>query len=462
MRSIKSAIVTRLVWGTAALLLIGAVAFTFMARRLLTEQFDAASASKLRTFTALFEQEGRRIELDLVTEFLPEFEAGEDAEYFQVWHEDRELGRSDSLGELELPRNVGTEAAPATFDLTLADGRAGRAIGAAMTVRRYERTLFADPGPAEVAIVLARSREGLNHALAILMGASGIGIVVLVLGGLFLGRRVADRGLEPVADLVAHVERIDDPTQARTFRAESAPVELQPIATGLNQLVERLALLLQRERRTSANIAHELRTPVSELLITAEVALRFGNADELRAALEEVCEVGQQMRRMIHTLLELARIESGQTMLKSEPVDLTELVESCWQPYGEQARARALLFGIEGDGAEVTTDRSALSILVSNLLGNAAEHAPEGTRVECALAGDDGPHLTLSNSANGLKPEDLDKLTEPFWRASEAREDRDHAGLGLALSRRLAELLDLELTFTLEGGVFRADLSFPR
>jgi two-component system sensor histidine kinase QseC len=464
LRSIRTAIVAGLAGGTAALLIAGAIALTWGARRLLIDQFDAAAASKLSMFAALFEQEGPRIELDLVDEVLPEFRAGERPEYFQVWRADDELARSPSLGALALPRRVGTEAAPETFDLVLPDGGNGRAIGALVTVRRYERSLFGDPGPAQLAIVLARDREELDRALGLLVAGTAGGIAVLVLGGLVLGLRVTDRGLAPVAELVHHVERIGDPTRAAAFPVGATPVELRPIAAGLNRLVERIGRLLERERRTSANVAHELRTPISELLTIAEVALRFGDAAEARRALEEVLEVGQQMRRLVGTLFELARLEAGaagDAALAREPVDLAELVHACWEPLEPEARKRGIRLEITGAAAPVEGDPGALAILVSNLLGNAAEHAPEGSRVACALARDRGTTLQVSNPAGGLLPGDLDKLTEPFWRASAARDDRGHVGLGLALVRRLAEVLGVELRFALVGGELQARLGFP-
>jgi signal transduction histidine kinase len=103
-----------------------------------------------------------------------------------------------------------------------------------------------------------------------------------------------------------------------------------------------------------------------------------------------------------------------------------------------------------------------LTIVLSNLLGNAVAYAPDGSAITCGLVrGTGGCSLVVSNPASGLRDEDLDKLTEPFWRASSAREDRTHAGIGLALSRRLAERLSLTLSFTLAGGLFAARLDFP-
>lgn len=461
MKSIRRAILARLVLGTALLLLAGTLAFTLGARALLSKQLDASLRAKASSLLALFEQEGPLLEFDPAGAYMPEFEPGEAPEYYQVWRGEKPLVRSPSLGEADLPKRFGTEEEPLAFDLELPDGRRGRAVGAELEVRDYERSILGNPGPARVIVVVARERRELDAALLAMLGGGAAGSALLLLGVLFLGSRVADRGLKPVGALVRHVERIEDPTLANAYPLTGTPVELQPIAAGVNRLVERLAAELQRERRTAANIAHELRTPVSELLVLSEVALRCADDPEHAfEALRQVRDVSLQMRRLIGTLLELARLESGQTPLEPEPVELAGLVRDCWQPLADEARARGLDFELSGAEPTVDADRGALGILCANLLGNAVEHAPQGSRVECVLAPGPLPSLTLSNPANGLAPEDLDKLTEPFWRASASREDRRHVGLGLALARRLAELLDVELTFALDQGRFKARLCF--
>jgi signal transduction histidine kinase len=228
-------------------------------------------------------------------------------------------------------------------------------------------------------------------------------------------------------------------------------------------MLDRIRTAFERERRTAANIAHELRTPVAELVCLAETAQRYP-ADPAESArrLGELREIGEQMSSLIATLLELARMESGHVPLELEPVELAEMVRDCWIPLSAAADAKRQTFRPPpGHGPPVRADRFALSILLANLLRNAVDHAPEGDRIRCDVE-NGGPRcwLVLSNAANGLSAADLDKLAEPFWRASASREDRAHAGIGLSLARRLAELLEVELCFQLEQGVFRARLAF--
>ena len=232
---------------------------------------------------------------------------------------------------------------------------------------------------------------------------------------------------------------------------------------GYNLLLERIKAAFQRERRTAANIAHELKTPIAELQLHSEVALRFAEGETVdRAVLEEVRGIAEQMGRQVGTILELARFESGQIPLEPEELDLGELARECWQHLRVVADAESKSLRWTGDeAARVFLDRAALSIIFSNLLSNAVEYSPPGSEIHLAMNRNGGCSMTLENQASDLENDDLDKLTEPFWRASTAREDRSHAGIGLALARRLVDLLELRMNFAVDSGLFRVSLHFP-
>jgi signal transduction histidine kinase len=464
--SIRRTLGLRLSLGALVILLAAAGFLYAGVRWLLTDQFDAALRSKMATFTTLTEQEGDYVELGFVELAMPEFSAASEPEYVQLWFadpgDDLVLYRSPSLGEDALPRLGGTEAAPAFRDLTLPDGRAGRAIGAEFEIHQY------DPGPegrgvARVAIVLAKGTSALDRALGLLLSGTLVAILLMVGLGLLLGALALRRGLRPLDELAQHVAALVDPTNAQPFVVAGLPAELVPLVENHNQMLKRIRAAFEREHRTAANIAHELRTPVAELVLLAETAQRQ-RADPLQSerCLAELREIGEQMSTLIATLLELARMESGRVPLEIESVDLAEIVGACWTPLSAAAEAKRQTFEpLPGRGPTVRADRAALSILLANLLRNAVEHAPLGDRISCAIeSGRERCWFVLSNAADGLAPEDLEKLSEPFWRASASRDERNHAGLGLSLARRFAELLDLGLSFELERGVLRVRLSF--
>lgn len=463
MKSIRRTLFWRLSGGALVLLLLGAVLLAAGVRWLLTDQFDATLRTKLATFAELLEQDGWDIEIDFVLQAMPEFSAASKPEYLQLWLPDGGDGyRSASLAGGDLPRFAGTETEPEVRDLELPDGRAGRAIGAEFEIHHYTPGTE-DPGAARVILVLAKGRASLDRALAMLLGGTVCGILLLLGAGFFVGQSAVARGLRPLDDLARHVSAIDDPRLASRFPAEALPAELAPLAASHNEMLDRIRAAFERERRTTANIAHELRTPVTEFMILAETAQRYpADTAETARRLGELREIGQQMSSLIATLLELGRMESGHVPLELESVDLAEMVRDCWSPLSGAAAAKRQTFRAPlGNGPHVRADRAALSILLGNLLSNAVDHAPAGDQIGCEVeSGSDRCRLVLSNAANGISAQHLDNLTEPFWRASRSREDRSHAGIGLSLASRLATLLDLDLDFAIEDGIFRARLSF--
>ncbi len=464
MKSIRRTLLWRLLGGVLVLLVAGAALLYVGTRWLLTEQFDTTLRTKLATFVTLIDEEGYDIEISLDPKSMPEYVASEEPEYFQLWLFDGEvLYRSPTLGEADLTRSFGTESEPVVQNVALPDGQAGRAIGAEFTIHNYEPGAK-DPGPAHVVLVLARGRGTLDRALAILLAGTITGILLLLGAGGLIARAAVTRGLLPLEDLARHVGAVDDPARASRFPLEGVPDELAPLAESHNQMLARIRAAFERERRTTANIAHELRTPVSEFVMLAETAERWtDDPGSTSRKLGELREIGGQMSNLISTLLELARMESGQVPLEIEPIDLAEMVRECWNALTAASQAKGVTFLAPlGSGPLVQADRAALSILLANLLANAVQHAPAGDEIGCEV-GNTNEHgfLVLTNSANGLAAEDLDKLTEPFWRRSASRSDRTHAGLGLSLVARLAALLKLELSFRVEAGVFRAEIGFP-
>lgn len=464
MTSIRRELRQRLCASALVLLLAAACLLYFGVRWLLVDQFDDGLRAKLGTFTTLIEQDGDLVELDFIDLAMPEFSADDQPEYVQMWLADRDddyvLYRSPSLAEMHLPRLSGTESAPSFRSLVLPDGRKGRAIGAQFTIREYSPGEVGRP-PARVALVLAKGTAGLEAALrTLLAGMAGLAVLFLAAGYLLVGGALR-RGLRPLDRFALHVGSVEDPARARPFDVQGIAAELVPLVEGHNQMLARLHRVFERERRTAANIAHELRTPVAELVALTEFAHHEGaGAEENTRVLGELRELGRQMSGRIATLLELARMETGRAPLEIETLDLLELLRDCWAPLaGAASTKRQDLVLPVGIGPMVRADRVALSILLANLLRNAVDHAPEGDRFRCSLDVQEADcWLLLANQADGLAPDEVELLGEPFWRASAARDDRSHAGLGLTLVRRLADLQGLELAFRVEEREFRVGL----
>ncbi len=269
--------------------------------------------------------------------------------------------------------------------------------------------------------------------------------------------------MQAVADQAAH---IDANSLDKRLPVAGLAAELRPICQCINELIERVEAGFKRERQFTANVAHELRTPIAELRTMAEVAVQ--RASRTGAAPEQddrdALDIALQMEGIVTTLLALARCQAGTEVANPGRVDLGEVVSGSWRKFALAADARRLRLAIETPaGMTIVTDRGLLSAMLDNVVFNATEYTPRGGDVRCQFnrAGD-GVTLTIANATAGLSPEDLPHLCEPFWRKDAARSASSHSGLGLALVDAYAKLLNIELKLDLSPDKrFSVALTFP-
>ncbi|MDE2111986.1 MAG: heavy metal sensor histidine kinase [Alphaproteobacteria bacterium] len=256
---------------------------------------------------------------------------------------------------------------------------------------------------------------------------------VLVLVGLW----IATRGLAPlrrIADAAGAVTPLRLSERIPTI--PPWPKELAGLVTVFNAMLERLDEAFGRLSRFSADLAHELRTPLGNLIGEIEVSLRRPRtAEEYRATLESNLEECRRLSTLIEDLLFLARTEHAEVTLHRERIEVRDICDQAIVRLTAAARARDVDVHIEGD-ADVKADPVLLSQAVANLLSNAVCHAPEGTAV-CIRArkADDGTvAITVHNGGVPIAPEHVPHLFDRFYRADPARSHGVGQGTGLGLS----------------------------
>jgi len=465
-KSIRAFLLRRLLGGAALVLLGAGIAVSVIVTRSLEAEFDRNLADRAQAFASILFQAGDQIEFEFSEQLMPEFVRAERPSYFELWIEGGPaFERSESLGEgdLAFPDGIGGE--PRHWTAPLPDGREGRYLGQVLEIHHvYPEEGPERPTPARIRVVVARGREDLVAAQRTLLQQCAGACLVLIVLIAVLSWTAVDRGLAPARRLAAAVDALDVQHLPESLELGELPSELRPLADKTDALVRRVDAALQRERRTTADIAHELRTPISEILIASEVALRderdFGSA---RRALATVRGIAWRMGRSVSTLLQLARLEMGAERFERGPVDLGPIVREALRTFAALGRERSVrVSNLVAPGSVVAGDAEVLRIVVSNLVSNALAHSPPGTAVECRVERPRGRwRLVVQNDASDLVPEDLASLSEPFWRKERSRSDRNRSGLGLALSSALAAQTGLDLEFELEEGTFRAILAGP-
>jgi signal transduction histidine kinase len=477
MRSIRTQLIVTLLVCLTLFFAVASAALYLSARNALLDQFDDALATEVLSFTEMveWEEEGGESVIDVeFSEFpLPEFEPAPAAGFYEVWsREGTPVARSPSLEGKDLPRLEGRRETPRIRDIPLPDGRSGRA--ATLLFSPYSETdsgerVRDESAALQLSMTIARSREELDRALMTL----GTGFVLLGLlltaALVFTVRWSVGRGLAPLDRIALEASGIDPADLSHRFSLDSVPRELEPVCRRFNGLLERLETAFLRERRFNANVAHELRTPLAELRILAEVSLKSKNdsspVESSRAAFLDVLDIAGHMEKMITTLLAIVRSEAGRLTVRRAPVDLVALVADAAPAWQEKARTEKIFLELKHpDKAVVTSDRTLLSATLANLMSNALTYTPEGGAVLCAVEeNSDGYSLVVNNTDASLSPDDLERMTEPFWQKDPSRTDTDRTGLGLSLAAAYAGILGVEIGLALpRAGRFEVRLGVLR
>lgn len=254
-----------------------------------------------------------------------------------------------------------------------------------------------------------------------------------------LGWWVVRRELTPLQSLKKQAGEITAKRLYTRLPAESIPPELADLADTLNAMLSRLEESFQRLSDFSSDLAHELRTPLCNLLTQTQVTLsKARSADEYRDVLASNAEEFEQLSRMIADMLFLAQAENKQIIPNREQLDLADEVASLLDFYKILAEEKNIHLAAHGHGI-VSGDRLMLRRAISNLLSNALHHTPENGSVEVEIQQHDQTvSVNVKNTGADIAEEHLSRLFDRFYRAdSSRRRTTEGSGLGLAIVRSI-------------------------
>jgi two-component system heavy metal sensor histidine kinase CusS len=253
-----------------------------------------------------------------------------------------------------------------------------------------------------------------------------------------VGYRIARHGIRPVEEMAATAGRISSTNLRERILAEGYPFELASLAGTFNKMLDRLEESFERISRFSADIAHDLRTPVNNIRGEAEVALaRARTIDQYRDVLESCLEEGVRLSDLIGDLLFLARAESPLTHLNRERVDVVELLGGVCEYYEASAAdgGISLTTTVAAEPVIAELDRTLVQRAVGNLVSNAMAHTPPGGSVVLATKAEAATiRIEVSDTGAGIPPEALPRVFDRFFRVDQSRSQASGGtGLGLAI-----------------------------
>lgn len=261
-------------------------------------------------------------------------------------------------------------------------------------------------------------------------------------------------GLAPLRQLAALL-RQREPQALDTLHLPAPFVEMAPLLEALNRLFERIAMLLEQERRFNADAAHELTTPIAAIRAQAQVALRESDAEQRQHALRATLSGCDRASHLVAQLLQLARIESADADERAAqaPLDLSALTRSVLADLSPAARARGQSIELDAPPhCQARGDAALLGVLMRNLVDNAIRYSPPGTPILVTIGdGTDEPGGTrgsapswqIDDGGPGLADAELARLGERFFRV--LGNDAPGSGLGWSIVRRIARALGLSV-----------------
>ena len=279
-----------------------------------------------------------------------------------------------------------------------------------------------------------------------------------------MGWVAARRGHAPLHQIVDRIRQISANQLDNRLSPETMPSELTDLAVSFNDMLQRVDDAFQRLSDFSSDIAHELRTPVTNMMTQAHVALtRSRSIEEYREILYSNVEEYERMAQMIGDMLFMAKADHGLQQNEITDVELATEVRDLFDYYDGWSEERGVALTLEGE-ASVMGDRGMLRRALGNLLSNAIRHTPRGKTVHVTLCTSPGREIciTIENPGTEIPTEHLPRVFDRFHRVDPSRQqDGDGAGLGLAIVKSIVDAHRGEIQVTSTEGSTRFQISLP-
>ena len=421
---------------------LGATAFTYLDAR---EEFDEVLDAHLAQAASLLVVQASHDLDELETEHAPLLHKYARRVAFQIWDKEQQL----RLHSANAPQQPLANKERGFSDATI-DGHRWRVFSTWDESGEYlihvaERTEVRDELARGIAGNLLRPLWFSLPLLALLLWVAVM------------------RGLRPLDQLAREVEQ-REPDNLSALDASSAPREVVPLIERLNRLFVRIDASMQKERRFTADAAHELRTPVAAIKAQAQVARAASGEEERIHALDNAILGCDRAAHLIDQLLTLARVDTLDRGV-AEPCQLRSIAAEAIAALAPAALEKGVRFELLAGGAsnvsEVRGNSGLLRVLLRNLLDNAVKHTPPGTLVQVSVAHEPGAvNLSVSDNGPGIPEQERDKVLERFYRPLDTQ--ASGSGLGLSIVQRIAEVhgATLQIQPASEGRGLRVTVSF--
>ncbi|MBC3767548.1 ATP-binding protein [Neptunicella marina] len=452
MKSIQKTLSRRLSVGLSLLILTVLIIADVSLDGWIEDEFNRNMINKIGLLQTLVNEDANGIEFEFSGEYMPEFEGSVEPEYFQLWYDGEVFERSDTLAfhsQMDLPFKTTALHEIELQNLELPDGRLGRIAFITFTpqIDSKDRDKLAENRPVakQMTLAYATSREELEYYLWLIDISFILAVILVPLIIRFIVNHTVYFTLSPLQNLKRDIQKIHFTSHDNNKLVLAEPIEeLMPIVESLNHFIEQNYTLYKRERQLTSDIAHELKTPVTELLNLTEVAMRFSDRELETSYKPEVLQIALRMKNIISNLMMLHK-HSQQSLECNDTFDFAHKVQELIE---RQSVSRFSLTLPGNQSFLVTSNLFAVEAIINNLFENALCYSPDESKIEVEIEriNEQSLQLLVSNQLISVITQDeLVKMFDPLWQKDQSRTSNENFGLGLSIVKVLSDAINASI-----------------
>ncbi|KAA1279947.1 Cu(+)/Ag(+) sensor histidine kinase [Citrobacter pasteurii] len=273
------------------------------------------------------------------------------------------------------------------------------------------------------------------------------------------------KGHEPIRNVSRRIQNITSKDLDVRLDPQAVPIELEQLVESFNHMIERIEDVFKRQSNFSADIAHEIRTPITNLVTQTEIALSHPRSTkELEDVLYSNLEEFGRMSKMVSDMLFLAQADNNQLIPEKTALNLADEVSKVFDFFEAWAEEREISLRFEGRACWVSGDPLMLRRAMSNLLSNAMRYTPKGESVTVQVKeADDLVHIVVENPGTPIAAEHLPRLFDRFYRVDPSRQRKgEGSGIGLAIVKSIVTAHQGKVSVTSDARATRFILTLPK
>lgn len=369
--------------------------------------------------TLISEDEG--VNFKFSDEILKEY-SQHSKQYFQIIQGSKIIEKSQSLGENTLPIINKTQTVNFKDEPV-------RIVPFSFLINNKQFT-----------IECAQDIDNQIDLLQTYLGILSIAIVIAIFLSALVGLFIVNTMLKPIKKISQTISKLSESNLLKSHIDENVASELKPLAVAFNRTFERLDNVFVRQKQFVGDVSHELKTPLSVILMETEMALRKQrNLQEYINTINQIKDSAVHMKGIIETLLKLISIENTK-LIEKKTCDIKEMMQKSIALLKQQLEKKRIVFSITGDTFFIEADETLMIEVFLNLLDNAIKYNKENGTIDIAI-NPDKKIVEITDSGIGIPDRELDKIFDKFYRVDPSRA-KTIEGLGLGLSL-VKEILDL-------------------